>query len=81
MSDPKQAVGNDTLMLYEEESKGLDSPEKISTRWPARCHVTYHVHVAEFKETAQVPPYQQYLIEIPARLLPGVGARRRGGSL
>ena len=31
-------------------------PEKISTRWPAHCHVTYHVHVAELKETAQVPP-------------------------
>ena len=43
-------------MLYEEESKGLDGPEKISTRWPAHCHVTYHVHVAELKKTAQVPP-------------------------
>ena len=43
-------------MLYEEESQGLDGPEKISTTWPARCHVTYHVHVAELKETAQVPP-------------------------
>ena len=26
--------------------------EKISTQWPAHCHVTYHVHVVEFKETA-----------------------------
>lgn len=41
-------------MLYEEESKAR-WPEKISTRWPARCHVTYHVHLAEPKETTQVP--------------------------
>jgi len=44
------------MMLYEKESKGLDGPEKLSTRWPARCHVTCHVHTAELKETAQVPP-------------------------
>jgi len=44
------------MMLYEEESQGLEGPEKVSTRWPARCHVTRHVHVAELKETAQVPP-------------------------
>ena len=25
------------------------------SRWPMRCHVAYHVHVAELKETAQVP--------------------------
>ena len=43
------------MILYEEESKGLDGPEKISTRWPARCHVTHHVHVSELKETAQEP--------------------------
>ena len=41
-------------MLYEEESQGLKDPKKVSTRWPARCHVTHHVHVAELKETAQV---------------------------
>jgi hypothetical protein len=40
------------MMLYKEESKGLDGPAKISTRWPARYHVTHHVHVAELKETA-----------------------------
>ena len=39
------------IILYEEESKGLDSPEKVSTRWPARCHVTHYVHVAELKKT------------------------------
>ena len=44
------------MMLYEEKSQGQDSPEKISTRWPVSCHVTSHVHVAELKETAQVPP-------------------------
>ena len=37
-------------MLYEEEATELDRL-KISTRWPMRCHV----HVAELKETAQVP--------------------------
>ena len=45
------------MMLYEEESW----PEKISTKWPGRCHVTHHVHVAELKETTQVPPYRQNL--------------------
>src|SRR6266702_4116949 len=44
------------IILYEEETKGLEGPERISTRWPARCHVTHHVHVAELKETAQVTP-------------------------
>ena len=43
-------------MLYEEEAQGLDGPEKISTRWPARCHVTHHVYVAELKETAPSTP-------------------------
>ena len=38
-------------MLYKEEFKGAQ-PEKISTRWPARYHVTYYVHVTELKETA-----------------------------
>ena len=28
------------MILYEEESQGLEGPEKVSTRWPARCHVT-----------------------------------------
>ena len=27
---------------------------------PARCHVTYHVHVTELKETAQAPPPYQH---------------------
>ena len=31
------------MMLYEEESQGLKGPEKVSTRWPARCHVIHHV--------------------------------------
>ena len=44
------------MMLYEEESKGLDGREKISTRWPARCHVTHHVHVAELREAAPSTP-------------------------
>ena len=48
------------MILYVEESQGLEGPEKVSTRWPARCHVTYHVHVAELKETAQVPPPYQH---------------------
>src|SRR6266705_6368476 len=48
------------IILYEEETKGLEGPEKVSTRWPARCHVTHHVHVAELKETAQVPPPPTY---------------------
>jgi len=30
--------------------------EKISTRWPVRCHMTYHVHVAELRETAPSTP-------------------------
>ena len=46
------------IILYKEESQGLEGPKKVSTRWPARYHVTRHVHVAELKETAQVPPYQ-----------------------
>ena len=29
--------------------------KKVSTRWPTCCHVTHNVHVAELKETAQVP--------------------------
>jgi len=41
------------MMLYIEESQGLDGPEKISTGWPARCHVTHHVHVAELKDFSQ----------------------------
>ena len=28
------------MMLYEEEAQGLEGPEKVSTRWPARGHVT-----------------------------------------
>ena len=28
------------IMLYVEEAQGHDGPEKISTRWPARCNVT-----------------------------------------
>ena len=52
------------MILYEEESQGLEGPEKVSTRWPARCHVTRHVHVAELKETApSSPPYQHSLCE------------------
>ena len=42
------------MMLYMEESE-VDGPKKISTIWIMRYHVIYHVHVAEFKETAQVP--------------------------
>ena len=50
------------MRLYKEEAQGLDGPEKISIRWPARHHVTSHMHVTELKETAQVPPYQQFFI-------------------
>ena len=47
------------MILYEEESQGLEGPEKISTQWPAGSHVTRHVHVTELKETApSSPPYQ-----------------------
>jgi len=53
------------MILYKEESQGLEGPEKVSTRWPARCHVTRHVHVAELKETAQVPPYQHLACLLP----------------
>ena len=57
-------VGNIYMMLYEEEAQGLDGLEKISKRWPARCHVTHHVHVAELKETApSTPPYQHATME------------------
>ena len=28
------------MMLYEEEVSGARWPERIYTRWPARCHVT-----------------------------------------
>jgi len=52
------------MILYEEESQGLEGPEKISTRWPARCHVTRHVHVVELKETAQVPPLTDIILAI-----------------
>jgi hypothetical protein len=58
------------MMLYEEESKGLDGPEKISTRWPARCHVTYHVHVAELKDC---PPTNIYFSSIA--ILPAIQIR------
>jgi len=42
---------------------------------PARYHVTYHVHVAELKETARLPPlpthpprlYELWRIEKPFR--------------
>ena len=44
------------MMLYEEESKGLDGPRRYLQDGPRA--VTWHV--AELKETAQVtPPYQQ----------------------
>jgi len=36
----EQADGMIHIILYKEESQGLEGPEKISTRWPARCHVT-----------------------------------------
>jgi len=36
----EQADGIIHMMLYEEESQGLEGPEKVSTRWPAHCHVT-----------------------------------------
>ena len=36
----EQADGMIHKILYEEEAQGLEGPEKISTRWPARCHVT-----------------------------------------
>jgi hypothetical protein len=36
---------NISMRLYEEEAQGLDGPE-ISTKWPAHCHVTHHVHVS-----------------------------------
>jgi len=36
----KQADGMIYMILYEEEAQGLEGPEKVSTRWPARCHVT-----------------------------------------
>lgn len=42
--------------LYKEECKGLD--EKIYTRWPAHCHVTYHVHVVELQETPTKDPWE-----------------------
>jgi len=58
------------MKLYMEESQGLEGPEKISTRWPARCHVTRHVHVAELKETAQAPPLPT---DTTASVLPSVG--------
>jgi hypothetical protein len=46
------------MMLYEEEAQGLDGPEKISTRWPARCHVT-SPSSKRLPNTAQMaPPYQ-----------------------
>jgi hypothetical protein len=44
------------IMLYKEESKGLDGPREYLQDGPRA--VTWHV--AELKETAQVlPPYQQ----------------------
>ena len=49
------------MRLYMEEAQGLDGPEKISTRWPACCHVTYHVHVAEPKRLPKYPPYQHFI--------------------
>ena len=39
---------------------GARWPEKISTRWPAHCHVAFHVYVAELKETARVPLPAQF---------------------
>ena len=36
----EQADGMIHKILYMEESQGLEGPEKISTRGPARCHVT-----------------------------------------
>ena len=52
------------MMLYEEVTKGLCGPERISIRWPARCHV----HVAELKETALIlpkyPPYQYCVLRV-----------------
>ena len=50
------------MILYEEEVSGALWPEKVNTRGP-RAVTWYHVHVAELKETAQVPPpYQQKII-------------------
>jgi len=40
MLDAEQADGMIYMMLYIEESQGLKGPKKVSTRWPARCHVT-----------------------------------------
>lgn len=41
------------IMLYEE---GARWPEKISTRWLARCHMTYHMHVTKLKDCPSNPP-------------------------
>ena len=44
------------MILYEGENvRGSVAREGKYTR-PARCHVTYHVHVTELKETAQYCP-------------------------
>ena len=54
-------------MLYEEEAQGLDGPKKISTRWPARYHVTCPVRVAELKETAQYCPKWPPLLTVSVK--------------
>ena len=65
------------MMFYEEGTKGL-WPEKISTRWPALCHVTCHVRVAELKETVQYCPSAPPL---PTKLKVGVCGTARAEDI
>ncbi len=54
--DAEQANGNYTYdALWGRSVRGSVARVGKYTR-PACCHVTYHVHVAELKETAQAPP-------------------------
>ena len=50
------------MMLYMEEVSGARWPERIYTRWPARCHVTRR---RAQRDCPSSPPYQQYIYRAP----------------
>ena len=43
------------MMLYEEEVSGALWPERIYTRWPARCHVTRRRAQRDCPSTTPLP--------------------------
>ena len=48
------------MMLYLEEVLGARWPERIYTRWPARCHVTRRRAQRDCPSTTPLPTVNKY---------------------